>query len=291
MTSTVWSRPFSPTPPREMNETDASAVPSPRHTEQRNSGTGFGTPHRHFKVTDSTNTRARELAEAGAPGGTVVTAREQTEGRGRVGRVWTAPDGKALLYSAILRPLDQRHLLLPLSVPLAVCAAAESLRDGIECAVKWPNDVWLDGRKLAGILIEAKPQDGWAVIGIGLNLYIAPNEFPPDLRQPAVSLFATTLGTRGESRPSLPAVARSGLPPSPSTVAEVLNRHLDHWVMARDEDVLAEWRRRDGLRGREIAWEDGSGVADGIDDRGNLVVVTPGGDRVSLGAGEVQLRI
>ncbi len=251
----------------------------------------FGAPHRHFKVTDSTNTRARELAGAGAPGGTVVTAREQTAGRGRVGRVWTAPEGRALLYSGILRPLDQRHLLLPLSVPLAVCAAAEALHPGVKCMVKWPNDVWLEGRKLAGILIEAKPQDGWAVIGVGLNLYIAPDEFPPDLRQPAVSLFATTPGSRGESRRSLPAVAPTALPPTPHAAAEVLSRHLDHWVWAEDEAILTEWRRRDGLLGREVSWEDGSGVAAGIDDRGNLIVVTAGGDRVSLGAGEVQLRL
>ncbi len=251
----------------------------------------FGRPHRHFRVTDSTNSRARELVEGGAPGGTVVSAREQTAGRGRQGRVWTAPEGKALLYSAVLRPLDERHLLLPLSVPLAVCAAAEALRPGAECQVKWPNDVWLEGRKLAGVLIEAKPQDNWAVLGIGLNLFIAPEEFPPDLRQPATSLFApTTEEGRGESFPSLPAVAREGLPPSLSTAATELSRQLDHWIWASDDDVLSEWRRRDALRGREVAWEDGSGVADGIDDRGNLVVVA-GGGRVSLGAGEVQLRL
>ena len=90
----------------------------------------FGAPHRHYRVTDSTNARARELAEAGAPHGTVVTAAEQTAGRGRQGRTWTAPPGKALLYSAILRPLDERHLLLPLAVPLAVCEAAEELQPG-----------------------------------------------------------------------------------------------------------------------------------------------------------------
>lgn len=251
----------------------------------------FGSPHRHFGVIDSTNSRARELVEAGAPGGTVVTAREQTAGRGRQGRVWTAPEGKALLYSAILRPLDERHLLLPLSVPLAVCAAAEALRPGSECQVKWPNDVWLEGRKLAGILIEAKPQDGWAVIGVGLNLFIAPEEFPADLRQPAISLFAPVTGSRGKSRRSLPAVAPTGLPPTPLTAASELSRQLDHWVWADHDDVLAEWRRRDGLRGREVSWEDGSGVADGIDDRGNLVVAVAGGRSVSLGAGEVQLRL
>jgi BirA family biotin operon repressor/biotin-[acetyl-CoA-carboxylase] ligase len=247
----------------------------------------FGAPHRHFKVTDSTNDRARELVEAGAPGGTVVTAREQTAGRGRRGRVWTAPEGKALLYSAILRPLDQRHLLLPLSVPLAICAAAEALRPGAKCKVKWPNDVWLGERKLAGVLIEARPQDAWAVIGVGLNLSIAPDEFPPDLRNPAASLFGATGGSRGKPRRSLPAVAP---PPTPSTAAAVLSHHLDHWVWAGHEEILAEWRRRDALRGREVAWEEGSGVADGIDDRGNLVVVA-GSDRTVLGTGEVQLRL
>lgn len=231
---------------------------------------GFGQPHRHFRVTDSTNTRARELAEDGAPGGTVVSAGEQTEGRGRQGRIWTAPEGKALLYSAILRPLGERHLLLPLSVPLAVCAAAERLRPGIECSVKWPNDVWLEESKLAGILIEAKPQDGWAVIGVGLNLSIEPDEFPPDLRHPASSLGGDI---------------------TPEAARQVLDAELVRWAYADEEQILSEWRRRDALRGREVSWEDGSGVADGIDDRGNLVVVVPGGDRVSLGAGEVQLRI
>ncbi len=252
----------------------------------------FGSPHRHYRVADSTNTRARELVEAGAPGGTVVTAREQTAGRGRVGRVWTAPEGKALLYSAILRPLDQRHLLLPLSVPLAVCAAAEELRPDVDCQVKWPNDIWLEGRKLSGILIEAKPQNGWAVIGIGLNLSIAPDEFPPDLRQPAISLFAPADESRGRgSAGRSPLLSGGPPPPTPSTAADVLSRHLDHWVWAEDDEVLDEWRRRDGLRGREVAWEDGSGVADGIDGRGNLIVAVAGGGRVSLGAGEVQLRL
>jgi BirA family biotin operon repressor/biotin-[acetyl-CoA-carboxylase] ligase len=162
----------------------------------------FGAPHRHFSRTDSTNTRARELAEAGAPHGTVVTAGEQSEGRGRQGRVWTAPAEKGLLYSAVLRPLDEGHLLLPLSVPIAVCEAAESLRPDIECQIKWPNDVWLEERKLAGILIEARPQDGWAVIGVGLNLAVAPDEFPAELRWPAISLFGSEERDRGQGRRS-----------------------------------------------------------------------------------------
>jgi BirA family transcriptional regulator, biotin operon repressor / biotin---[acetyl-CoA-carboxylase] ligase len=251
----------------------------------------FGAPHRHYRLTDSTNTRARELAAAGAPHGTVVTAAEQTEGHGRQGRSWTAPAGKALLYSAVLRPLDERHLLLPLAVPLAVCEAAEELAPGVECRIKWPNDVWMEERKLAGVLIEARPQDGWAVIGVGLNLSISPEELPPDLRDTAVSLFDSSREGRGKSRRSLPAVVPAGPPPTPLAAAAALNRRLDRWVGAEPEAVLAEFRGRDALRGREVAWDGGSGVADGVDDRGSLAVLAPDGDRVVLGAGEVHLRL
>lgn len=232
--------------------------------------TEFGTPHRHFRLVDSTNSRARELAGAGSPGGTVVTAAEQTAGRGRQGRTWVAPAGKALLYSAILRPLDKRHLLLPLSVPLAVCATAEQLQPGLECQIKWPNDIWVDGRKLAGVLIEAKPQDGWAVIGVGLNLGVQASDFPPELRKTATSLAG---------------------PMPVQRAREALDRNLARWVEESEETVLSAWRARDALRDREIAWEEGSGVARGIDDRGNLLVAVATGDVVSLGAGEVHLRL
>ena len=260
----------------------------------------FGEPHHHFDSIDSTNTRARELAAEGATHGTVVTADEQTAGRGRQGRAWTAPPGKALLYSAIVRPLDDRHLMLPLAAPLAVCEAAEELAGtlapadggaatGFRCGVKWPNDVQVDGRKLAGILVEARPQDGWAVVGIGLNLTIAPDEFPPDLQDKAVSIFSSDKGGRGGTRQASPLFAQAGPPTTPLTAAAVLNRHLERWVNTDPDTVLAAWRQRDALKGREVAWDDGSGVADGVDDRGYLLVVTPGGDRVAVGAGEVHL--
>src|SRR5436309_12525178 len=112
--------------------------------------TSFGLPRHHLRLTDSTNERARDLAAAGAPDGTVVTADEQTSGRGRRGRGWAAPPGKALLYSAILSPLGGGHRLLPLAVPLAVCEAVES-HAALACRVKWPNDVWISEQKVAGI--------------------------------------------------------------------------------------------------------------------------------------------
>jgi BirA family transcriptional regulator, biotin operon repressor / biotin---[acetyl-CoA-carboxylase] ligase len=233
------------------------------------STTRFGSPHRHFRSVGSTNTIARALAAAGAPHGTVVTADEQTAGRGRQGRTWTAPPGAALLYSAILRPLEPRHSVLSLAVPLAVCEVAEQLRPDIECKVKWPNDVHLDGRKLAGILIEARPQDGWAVLGIGLNLTIAPADFPEKLGDRATSLFPP-----GDAEPA-------------ARVA--LSEALERWLEADVGTVLAEWRGRDALRGREVSWEKGGGVAEGIDERGYLVVRLADGDRIALGAGDVHL--
>jgi BirA family transcriptional regulator, biotin operon repressor / biotin---[acetyl-CoA-carboxylase] ligase len=248
----------------------------------------FGSPHRHFRRTDSTNTRARELAAAGAPHGTVVTADEQTAGRGRQGRPWTAPPGAALLYSAVLRPLEPRHSLLPLAVALAVCETAEGLRPGIECKVKWPNDVHLDGRKLAGILIEARPQNGWAVLGVGLNLTIAPDDFPAELRDRATSLFTSN---PGNSPPAVPYADQSGEKNSwTSAIAVgVLNERLAEWLDADEQRVLDTWRQRDALLGREVSWEQGTGVAEGIDERGYLVVRVADGDRVTLGAGDVHL--
>ena len=229
----------------------------------------FGYPHRHFRTAESTNSEARELAAAGAPGGTIVTADEQEAGRGRQGRSWHAVAGKSLIYSAILRPLNQRHALLPLAVPLAVCEAAEQLAP-VECRVKWPNDVWIEGRKVAGVLIEARPQDGWAVIGVGLNVSLEPDDFPEELRETSTALGPPQFDVR--------------------EALKALNEALGRWSDAEGDAVLAEFRRRDALRGREIEWAEGRGTAAGIADDGNLLVRSDDGAELSLGAGEVHLR-
>ncbi len=235
--------------------------------------TEFGAPHLHLRLTESTNDVARDLAADGAPSGAVVTADEQSAGRGRRGRVWSAPAGKALLYSAILRPLALEHVLLPLSVPVAVCEAIESTA-AIEARIKWPNDVWIDEAKVAGVLIEARPP-AWAVIGVGVNVAIAPDEFPADLRWPATSI---------------------GDPVSVAAVRDAISAALGDWVEAPAERTLAEFRRRDALAGRAVSWEGagidpGSGTAVGIDERGNLVVEIRSGERVALGSGEVSLHL
>jgi BirA family biotin operon repressor/biotin-[acetyl-CoA-carboxylase] ligase len=241
----------------------------------------LGRPHRHFRRIDSTNERAKRLAMDGAPGGLVVTADEQTAGRGRRGHAWFAPAGSCLLYSALVRPFAADGTsLLPLAVPLAVCEAAEAVAP-VRCQVKWPNDIWIDERKVAGVLVEARPDEGWAVIGVGLNVAVREEEFPSELRETAVSL--------------LPTEAEGGLPPGGApgvrrALAE-LNESLGAWLERPDDEILSAYRARDALCGKRISWEDGKGIAEEIDERGHLVVEKSGGERVALGAGEVHLAI
>jgi BirA family transcriptional regulator, biotin operon repressor / biotin---[acetyl-CoA-carboxylase] ligase len=221
----------------------------------------LGRPRLHLRVTSSTNDRARELAAAGAPHGTLVTAGEQTAGRGRQGRTWSAPQGRALLCSLLLRDHDA---LLPLRAGLAVADLA-----GGAALVKWPNDVLLDGRKLAGILVEARPQGGWAVLGIGVNVAIELADLPPDVR-----VRAATLGR-----------APSEIEP---TLAELLTA-LEARLAEPPHASLAALRDRDALRGRPVRWADGEGTGAGIDDAGSLLVRLPDGELRTLAAGEVHL--
>jgi BirA family biotin operon repressor/biotin-[acetyl-CoA-carboxylase] ligase len=211
----------------------------------------------HLRATDSTNTRARELAGAGAPHGTVVTAAEQTAGRGRQGRTWSAPAGRALLCSVIVRDPPR---LLPLVAGVAVAEVA-----GPMAQLKWPNDVLVEGRKVAGILVEGRPQEHWAVVGVGLNVALRDVDFPDELRERATSLG---LGP-GAIEPTL----------------RTLLAALDRWLAAAPEEVLDAVRARDALRGHEIRWAGGQGMADGIDDDGRLLVLTEAGPR-ALDAGE-----
>ena len=222
-----------------------------------------GSPRVHHRLIDSTNERAKALADEGAPHGTLVTAYEQEAGRGRQGRVWTAPPGSAVLMSLVLRDLDERHALLPLAAAVAVCEALP-----VDAAIKWPNDVWIEGRKVAGILVEGRPQEGWAVLGIGVN--VSTDSFPPELADIATSLRLTGHDT------------------TPTALLPDLLAALDRWLSAPPEAVLEAWRARDALNGERVRWSRGEGIAEGIDDSGGLRVRTEDG-RVTLDAGEVHL--
>jgi BirA family biotin operon repressor/biotin-[acetyl-CoA-carboxylase] ligase len=249
------------------------------------SASALGGPLVHIDVVGSTNDRARELAAAGAPHGTVVVAEEQTAGRGRQGRRWLAPRGRALTFSVVIevgRPeqLDAGDAaLLPVAAGVAVAEACEAVAP-VRCRLKWPNDVWIGDRKLAGILIEARPGEGWAVIGIGINVDTDAHELGPELREAATSL-------RIASKAPVPRDA----------VFEVLLERLGDRLRLLGggdaETLLRAFRDRDALLERRIAWTAGDrrrvGKAEGIDDSGNLIVLTDDGGRVVLQAGEVHL--
>jgi BirA family biotin operon repressor/biotin-[acetyl-CoA-carboxylase] ligase len=214
--------------------------------------TTLGRPRLHHREIDSTNRRARELASAGAPHGTLVTAGAQTAGRGRQGRRWEAPAGSALLCSLVLHEFDA---LLSLRAGLAVADVA-----GEGARVKWPNDVQVEGRKVAGVLVEGRPHEGWAVVGIGVNVSAA-----PDLAE------AVALG-----RDDVEAV-----------LAELLAA-LEARLTERSASSLDALRARDALLGVRIEWDGGEGVGAGIAADGGLRVTTDAGERV-LSAGEVHL--
>ncbi len=240
---------------------DSTGPAGSRPTEGR-----LGRPRHHFRTTTSTNSEAARLAAAGAPHGTLVTASEQSAGRGRHGRRWLAPAGQALLLSLVLRaeksPIEG---LLALRAGLAVADVA-----GSRAGVKWPNDVLLDGRKVAGVLVEAFPQRGWAVLGIGLNVAVDRAALPAE-----VAARAGTLGrTAGEVE---------------GVLGDLLGR-LDVRLAESSEALRAAWETRDVLAGRVVEWAGGRGVAAGIDARGALQVTTAEGVTMALDAGEVHLR-
>jgi BirA family biotin operon repressor/biotin-[acetyl-CoA-carboxylase] ligase len=221
----------------------------------------LGAPRVHLRATDSTNERARALAAAGAPHGTLVTATEQSSGRGRQGRAWSAPAGRALLMSLVLR---DPPALLSLAAGVAVAEVC-----GERGLIKWPNDVLVEGRKVAGILVEGRPQERWAVLGIGVNVAVDPADLPPELHETAAGL---------------------GLEPADleRVLAELL-RALERVLALKPSALLDAWRERDALAGLQISWNDGSGIAAGVDGDGRLVVDLAVGGRVALDAGEVHL--
>jgi BirA family biotin operon repressor/biotin-[acetyl-CoA-carboxylase] ligase len=269
----------------------------------------LGRPRVHLRQTGSTNDRARELASAGAPHGTLVTASAQSAGRGRQGRRWSAPANSSLLMSLVLRSPPP---LLPLIAAVAVCEIA-----GDAAQIKWPNDIvlaraWTTAgmdvtpgdvghgnaeqgdagpgnaeqggagpggvghgvpalAKLAGILVEGRPQEGWAVLGIGLNVAVRLEELPVELRSGAATLGCSP----------------NAIEPTLERLLTALQRRLAEPVAA----TLDAWRSRDALRGREIAWGSGRGRAEGIDDTGRLIVALVDGEHTALDAGEVHLDV
>ncbi len=199
-----------------------------------------------------------------------MTAAEQSAGRGRQGRTWSAPAGSSLLLSVLLRDPPR---LLPLAAAVAVAEVV-----GEDARIKWPNDIVVgqpQPAKVAGILVEGRRAGGsgrcW---GSGSTWRCGCEDLPAELR-PGGSRPAATMGRSPDQ-----------LEATLATLLDALERRLAEPA----EATLQAWRARDALLGREIAWAGGSGVARGLDGAGRLIVEEPGGRRTELAAGEVHLQ-
>lgn len=227
----------------------------------------------HLGTCTSTNDVAREMARGGAPAGTVVTADEQTAGRGTKGRSWHSVRGKGLYVSVLVRPRVPEISLLPLAAGLAARDAVE-ISSGLAPALRWPNDLVWEGRKLGGILCESAfwgNRPDYAILGTGLNVDQAEEDFPADLRPAAVSIRAAS----GRS-PDREALLSALLSETARRVAAVEEGHGAEII--RDFEARSEFRPGDPvavLVGEAAV----RGEYRGLDAEGALLLAGPGGVR------------
>jgi BirA family biotin operon repressor/biotin-[acetyl-CoA-carboxylase] ligase len=235
------------------------------------------------KTVTSTNTIAKELAAAGAAEGTVIIATEQTEGRGRMGRTFYSPDSTGLYLSLVLRPKLNLNdsLLITTSAAVAVAQAIEKFTKS-KVLIKWVNDLFMEGKKVCGILTEASlnVENGnleYAVVGIGIN--VITKDFPNDLE----SIAGSILSERPKNIPIMSALA-----------AEILNKLAFSMDNLTDLNYLQEYKRRSFLIGKDIIVLKGKDTqpakAIDIDDRARLIVEYPDGSKEALSSGEVSVR-
>ena len=238
----------------------------------------------HFEVISSTNDHARELAEEGAGHGEVVIAEAQTGGRGRRGRPWVSPPGRNAYFSVVLRP-DLPPARAPELTLLASVAICDALRQAnVPATIKWPNDLLVADRKIAGILTElaSEPERvDWVVLGVGVNVNAAESDFPEELRPTATSI----LMERGSPAPRALFVA---------ACLTALETWLDRHAEEGFDPVRRAWRERNATLGREVTVQaegrEVSGRAEDIDAGGALLVRTIDGTQRILSGDVVHLR-
>ncbi len=231
-------------------------------------GTTIGAPLEYSDKTASTNVDAFRLAENGAIEGAVVLADAQTGGKGRRGRVWASPAGVNLYCSIVLRPAIMPHEAPQLTFLSAVAAArAIELTTELTAEIKWPNDVLVSGKKVAGLLNEMSAEtDGinFVILGIGINLNMTADQLPDDLRHPATSLFLES-GVR---------VDRSSFA---GTMLRELGQLYADFLQHGFGPVREEWQRRCNAAGREVVVSDSGtectgGRFIGIDSDGAMLL-------------------
>lgn len=249
-------------------------------------GRRFGAPLFTYGRLGSTNEIAAHLASAGAPEGTLVTAEEQTRGRGRQGKSWHSPPGVGLWMSLVLRPAFEpnRAAGIPL---LGALAIAEGIRKvtGLEPEIKWPNDVHLLGLKLAGVLGESAVEGTkvrFAVLGMGVNVNLPASGLPPELRGTAGSLAMAT----GKNWDRLEILA---------AIFAGLEARYDDYARSGFEAIRDEFLLATHLVGRcvDIVFPHGtvSGTVLDVAQEGELVLATDGGtSRIRVGEASLRMR-
>jgi len=246
----------------------------------------FGRPLLYYPTVSSTNDKAMELARKGAGEGTVVSTDHQTTGRGRLGRPWYSPPGKNLCFSMILRPdvppAEAAQIILLAS--LALAATLENVVPETHPRVKWPNDLFIGGKKVAGLLCEmlAEPAHiNVVILGIGVNVNVPADAFPESIAGTATSLAAEA--GRTISRPRV--------------LAEFLNTWEEfYWHRWRRDGLhsfMNEWRKRSLLLGRFVrvycGHEVHGGIVVGLSERGGLKLRTADGKEHEILAGEARI--
>ncbi|HYQ45892.1 MAG TPA: biotin--[acetyl-CoA-carboxylase] ligase [Polyangiaceae bacterium] len=238
----------------------------------------LGRPLMYEPVTGSTNDDALSAARAGAPHGSVFVADEQTAGRGRRGNAWLAAPGESLLFSVLLRPkleLSQASALT-LAVGLALRDAIAPQVSGAT-HIKWPNDLYVNGQKLAGILLESQLQgDRLQAVVVGIGLNVATRDFPPEIAPRATSLALLGAG-HVEREPLLQAILNA------------LALRLDRYQQAGVTGILDELNAADALRGKRVRVDGQEGIGGGLDEQGRLLLRDDVGAVHAIVAGTVEL--
>lgn len=236
------------------------------------------------KSLESTNKTAKEMAVAGAEHGTIIISDCQTMGRGRYSRNFFSPSGGGLYMSIVLRP-EAMHFKNPTSVTafaaVSVCEAIESISTKVP-RIKWVNDIFIDEKKVCGILTEAVTdfESGgldWVVLGIGINVHTRTEDFPCDLQSIATSIYPDEKMSGVRNRLS----------------AEIINRILGFETLPSETEIFEKYKKRLMVLGKKITviqnQVEYKATAIDVDSVGHLVVKNESGERITLSSGEIRI--
>lgn len=241
----------------------------------------FGSEILGFDEVESTNDLAKRCLDKGE--GLVIITDSQTKGKGRSGRTWHSPKGLGIYLSALIKPQTANPSPLTLMAGVACVSAIKPFltEEGPNPSLKWPNDILIQGKKLAGILCElCDGKSGWLVIGIGINVNHLPSDFPDSLQE-----IATSLKMEGGGPVDKAALIRS--------LIIQLDREYRSWQLEGTPALVKRWSEHTRMFGKQINVNRGGsnfhGTAKRLDEEGQLVVLTKNGEEMAFASGEVTL--